>query len=135
LCGVAGTILFTAILSLGFMALNRAQFATAQKPDLVFYTNGDQDRAVHNLFAALATEDGYRLTDITPITPPEDGHRIFNLELHKGDVSITVRSATQATRFFVFVKTAPDSGRPALVAHLLARLRPFFPSAAAYRGP
>ena len=104
LSGLVGTLLVAALLSIGFVALNRAQFATAQKPDLVFHTKGDQDRAVHDVFAQFAAQQGYRFKDSTPIVPPEDGRRIFDLALDKAGwlCRARCRSATQPDRFFVF---------------------------------
>jgi hypothetical protein len=135
LSGLAGTLLVAGLLSIGFVALNRAEFAAAQKPDLVFHTKGDQDRAVHDVFAQFAAQQGYRFKDSTPIVPPEDGRRIFDLALDKADgSSVKVRSATQTDRFFIFIY-APDATRRAVATQLKARLRRLWPDAADYRGP
>ena len=96
LSGLVGTLLVAGLLSIGFVALNRAQFAAAQKPDLVFHTKGDQDRAVHDVFAQFAAQQGYRFKDSTPIVPPEDGRRIFDLALDKADGSVKVRAEAVA---------------------------------------
>jgi len=135
LSGLVGTLLVAGLLSIGFVALNRAEFAAAQRPDLIFHTKGDQDRAVHDFFAQFAAQQGYRFKDFTPVAPPEDGRRIFDLALDKTDgSSVKVRSATQPDRFFVFVY-AKDATRRAVATQLRERLRKYWPDAADYRGP
>jgi hypothetical protein len=130
--GVGFTIALLLLLWLGFFALNHGLITPEdKKPDLVFNTKGDQDRAIHDFFAGFAAREGYSFADSTPETPPEDGNRGFALEMDRGGQTIKVLSGTQPNRFFVFAKNSD----PVLEARLLAQLRRSWPDAAEYKGP
>jgi hypothetical protein len=135
LSGVATTIALIGLLSLGFFAVNHGLITLDEKkPDLVFHTKNGQ--AVHDFFARFAKSEGYSFTDSTPLTPPEDGHPAFSLEMDQGDKVMKVLSGTRAGSFFVFVDAKKsDAALKAMEMRLLTQLRSEWPDAAEYKGP